>query len=72
MSREAEGLGTDRNPIDAILVFSDSSNWYLDLQLMYDLLTSGKSHSVMPMNSMSSLRVLGFASASKRRACRQS
>ena len=37
-----EDFGTEASPIDAILVFSDSSNWYLDLQLMYDLITSGK------------------------------
>ena len=36
-------LGTSSHPIDAILVFSDSSNWYLDLQLMTDLITSGES-----------------------------
>ena len=40
--REVEDFGTEASPIDAILVFSDSSNWYLDLQLMYDLITSGK------------------------------
>lgn len=34
-------LGTETQPIEAILVFSDSSNWYLDLQLMTDLITSG-------------------------------
>ena len=40
--QETERLGTEASPIDAILVFSDSSNWYLDLQLMYDLISSGK------------------------------
>lgn len=40
--QETERLGTEAYPIDAILVFSDSSNWYLDLQLMYDLISSGK------------------------------
>lgn len=39
---ERKDYGTDTSPIDAILVFSDSSNWYLDLQLMYDLILSGK------------------------------
>jgi hypothetical protein len=33
--------GTKENPIAAVLVFSDPSNWYLDLQLIYDVLTSG-------------------------------
>lgn len=36
-----ESFGSEEAPIDAILVFSDSSNWYLDLQLMYDLILSG-------------------------------
>ena len=35
---------TEQNPIAAVLVFSDPSNWYIDLQLMYDLYTSGHSN----------------------------
>jgi len=41
-SNEAtRSCGTEQNPIAAVLVFSDPSNWYIDLQLIYDVLTSG-------------------------------
>ncbi|GFH06044.1 uncharacterized protein HaLaN_00608 [Haematococcus lacustris] len=35
------GLGTEAAPIEAVLVMSDPSNWYVDLQLITDVLASG-------------------------------
>lgn len=34
-------LGSEQAPIKAVLVFSDPANWYLDLQLITDVVTSG-------------------------------
>ena len=35
------GIGTPDRPLEALLVFTDPDDWYLDLQLMTDLLVSG-------------------------------
>lgn len=35
------GIGTPDKPVEAVLVFTDPDDWYLDLQLMTDLLVSG-------------------------------
>ena len=36
------GIGTPDKPVEAVLVFTDPDDWYLDLQLMTDLLVSGR------------------------------
>lgn len=44
MHQESEGVtryGTDQNPIEAILVFTDPSDWYLEIQVILDLLMYG-------------------------------
>ena len=53
---------TEQNPIAAVLVFSDPSNWYIDLQLMYDLYTSGHFLPPLPANSLynTSIRINSF------------
>lgn len=35
------GLGTERRPIEAVLVMNDPDDWYRDLQLIVDVLLSG-------------------------------
>lgn len=34
-------FGSEKQPIQAILMFSDPENWYIDLQLITDVITSG-------------------------------
>lgn len=36
------GLGSPKRPIEAILVFKDPSDWYLDLQIMTDVILGGR------------------------------
>ncbi len=36
------GIGTKKRPIEAILVFKDPGDWYLDLQIMTDVILGGK------------------------------
>lgn len=35
------GLGSPKRPIAAILVFKDPDDWYLDLQIMTDVILGG-------------------------------
>ena len=35
------GLGTERRPIEAVLVMNDPDDWCRDLQLIVDVLLSG-------------------------------
>lgn len=35
------GIGTPKRPIEAILVFKDPGDWYLDLQVMTDVVLGG-------------------------------
>lgn len=37
----AGGMGSEANPIAAVLVFKDPPDWYRDTQLVLDVLTSG-------------------------------
>lgn len=39
------GMGTLKRPIQAILVFKDPDDWYLDLQIMTDVVMGGASPS---------------------------
>ena len=36
------GYGSSKRPIEAILVFKDPADWYLDLQIMTDVIMGGK------------------------------
>ena len=35
------GMGSPKRPIEAILVFKDPGDWYLDLQVMMDVIMGG-------------------------------
>lgn len=35
------GLGTEKNPFKAVLVFTDPADWARDLQLLVDVVRSG-------------------------------
>ena len=35
------GMGTEANPVAAVLVLKDPTHWYKDVQLVLDLITSG-------------------------------
>ena len=35
------GAGTEGNPIAAVLLFKDAVDWYRDMQLTLDVVTSG-------------------------------
>lgn len=37
------GFGSPKRPIGAILVFKDPGDWYLDLQIMTDVILGGRS-----------------------------
>ena len=37
----ATTYGSEAEPIEAVLVFSDPANWYVDLQLITDVISSG-------------------------------
>ncbi|KAK9813601.1 hypothetical protein WJX73_010022 [Symbiochloris irregularis] len=36
-----EGIGTADKPIEAVMLFTDPKEWYLDLQIIHDIITSG-------------------------------
>lgn len=36
------GMGTEANPVAAVLVLKDPKDWYRDVQLVLDLIMSGK------------------------------
>ena len=36
------GYGSSKRPIEAILVFKDPADWYLDLQIMTDVIMGGE------------------------------
>ena len=39
------GYGSSKRPIEAILIFKDPADWYLDLQIMTDVIMGGKAQS---------------------------
>ena len=39
------GFGSPKRPIEAILVFKDPGDWYLDLQIMTDVILGGRAAS---------------------------
>ena len=36
------GMGTEANPVAAVLVLKDPKDWYRDVQLVLDLIMSGR------------------------------
>ena len=47
------GIGTAKRPIKGILVFKDPGDWYLDLQIMTDVILGGEYPFLLSVQSVS-------------------